>query len=56
MNRKLDPAAIRVERGSDYPPPFDAPCRDIERKRLGDAAGLSQFGFPATVATTRTST
>ena len=44
MNRKLDLAVIDVERGSDYPPPFDAPCRDIERKRLGDAAGLSQFG------------
>jgi uncharacterized cupin superfamily protein len=44
MNRKLDLAVIAVERGSDYPPPFDAPCRDIERKRLGDAAGLSQFG------------
>ena len=44
MNRKLDLAAIRVERGSDYPPPFDAPCRDRERRCLGDAAGLSQFG------------
>ncbi len=44
MNRKLDLAAINVERGSDYPPPFDAPCRDRERKCLGDAAGLSQFG------------
>ena len=44
MRPKLDPAAIAVERGCDYPPPFDAPCRDRERKRLGDAAGLSQFG------------
>lgn len=44
MSRKLDLAAIDVARGSDYPPPFDAPCRDIERKRLGDAAGLDQFG------------
>ena len=44
MNRKLDLAVIDVVRGSDYPPPFDAPCRDRERKRLGDAAGLSQFG------------
>ena len=44
MNRKLDLAVIDVDRGSDYPPPFDAPCRDSERKRLGDAAGLSQFG------------
>ena len=44
MNRKLDLAVIDVVRGSDYPPPFDASCRDRERKRLGDAAGLSQFG------------
>jgi uncharacterized cupin superfamily protein len=44
MNRKLDLAAIGIDRGSDYPPPFDAPCRSRERKRLGDAAGLSQFG------------
>jgi len=44
MNRKRDLAVTQVVRGSDYPPPFDAPCRDIERTRLGDAAGLSQFG------------
>lgn len=44
MSRKIDPSVIGIERGSDYPPPFDAPCRDIERKRLGDAAGLDQFG------------
>jgi uncharacterized cupin superfamily protein len=44
MNRKLDLAAIDVVHGSDYPPPFDALCRGRARKRLGDAAGLSQFG------------
>jgi uncharacterized cupin superfamily protein len=44
MTGKLDLGLIEVLRGSDYPQPFDAPCRDIERKRLGDAAGLSQFG------------
>jgi uncharacterized cupin superfamily protein len=27
-----------------YPPPFDQSCRDRERRRLGDAAGLQQFG------------
>jgi len=40
---------IRIEdapeaRGSTYPPPFDAPCRERVRRRLGDAAGLTQFG------------
>ena len=27
-----------------YPPSFDAPCRARRRERLGDAAGLTQFG------------
>jgi uncharacterized cupin superfamily protein len=31
-------------RGTDYPPPFDKPCRSRERRKLGDAAGLTQFG------------
>jgi hypothetical protein len=43
MNRKLDLGVIDVERGSDYPPPFDAPCRDIERKRLGDGCYYSDI-------------
>ena len=30
--------------GSGYPAPFDAPCQDRKRVRLGAAAGLSQFG------------
>jgi uncharacterized cupin superfamily protein len=30
--------------GSKYPQPFDAPCRARERRRLGEAAGLTQFG------------
>lgn len=30
--------------GTLYPPPFDEPCRRRERKRLADAAGLTQFG------------
>ena len=30
--------------GTLYPPPFDEPCRARERTRLGDAAGLTQFG------------
>jgi uncharacterized cupin superfamily protein len=35
--------APRVE-GSDYPPPYDLPCRERVRHALGEAAGLSQFG------------
>jgi len=41
---KIEMATTEVRRGSDYPPPFDAPCRERQRCKLGDAAGLSQFG------------
>jgi len=30
--------------GTLYPPPVDEPCRLRERTRLGDAAGLTQYG------------
>ncbi len=30
--------------GSGYPAPYDEPCRERMRWRLGDAAGLTQFG------------
>jgi len=30
--------------GTTYPPPFDLPCRGRARTKLGDAAGLTQFG------------
>src|SRR5579871_6263312 len=38
----LDKAPTRV--GTDYPPPLDKPCATRTRTRLGDAAGLTQFG------------
>lgn len=38
----IDKAPTRF--GSAYPPPFDAPCRDRRRWKLGDAAGLTDFG------------
>lgn len=41
---KIDQEAAPRVAGSDYPPPFDGPCRERVRHRLGDAAGLSQFG------------
>lgn len=44
MPKKINPATLPTRTGSDYPPPFDEPCRARERKRLGDAAGLTQFG------------
>ncbi|MBV9812808.1 MAG: cupin domain-containing protein, partial [Acetobacteraceae bacterium] len=44
MSKRIDTTSLPEETGSDYPPPFDQPCRARARKRLGDAAGLSQFG------------
>ena len=41
---KIDLAAAPERRGSGYPPPFDAPCADRTRRRLGNAGGLSDFG------------
>jgi len=42
--KKIDVPAVPVRRGCNYPPPYDAPCNLRERKALGDAGGLSQFG------------
>lgn len=41
---KIDLAAVPLRSGSRYPEPFNAPCRDKGRMRLGMAAGLTQFG------------
>jgi uncharacterized cupin superfamily protein len=44
MPRPLDPSTVPVLVGTAYPPPFDIPCRNRRRERLGKAAGLTQFG------------
>ena len=44
MPKKIDLAKAPVSAGTLYPPPFDEPCRARLRIRLGDAAGLTQFG------------
>ena len=44
MGKKIDIAALKSTVGTLYPPPFDEPCRARERTRLGDAAGLTQYG------------
>ena len=41
---KIDLAAVPQRKGSGYPPPFDAPCAERIRQRLGNAGGLTQFG------------
>lgn len=44
MGKRIDSAKIAPVIGTLYPPPFDGHCRARERKKLGDAAGLTQFG------------
>ena len=44
MPKRIDPKDLPARAGSFYPPPYDEPCRARERRRLGDAAGLTQFG------------
>lgn len=40
----LDPATVKSKVGSDYPKPFGDAVGARERRRLGDALGLSNFG------------
>jgi uncharacterized cupin superfamily protein len=42
--KKIDVSAAQVVLGSSYPAPYDEPCRQRHRLRLGDAAGLTQLG------------
>ena len=42
--KKIDAANLPVQAGSGYPPPLDQPCAGRRRTRLGDVAGLTQFG------------
>jgi uncharacterized cupin superfamily protein len=44
VKKRINPETIEPVIGTLYPSPFDAPCRRRERKRLGDAAGLTQYG------------
>src|ERR1700691_979748 len=41
---KINPADAKQVTGTRYPPPFDKPCRNRTALRLGDVAGLTQFG------------
>ena len=41
---KLDLSMAPQGSGTRYPAPFDAPCKARTWHRLGDAAGLTQFG------------
>jgi uncharacterized cupin superfamily protein len=44
MGKRIDVSAMTPIVGTLYPTPFDQPCRSRVRLKLGDAAGLTQFG------------
>lgn len=44
MPHKIDRELVPTVAGSRYPSPFHEVCSARVRKRLGDAAGLTQFG------------
>ena len=47
--KKIDLAAVAVEDGSTYPPPFDEPCLGQTFQRLGRSSGLTRFGVNLSV-------
>jgi uncharacterized cupin superfamily protein len=44
MRKRIEPSKVKAVVGSGYPAPFDAPCAARIRRRLGDEAGLTDFG------------
>src|ERR1700676_1798819 len=44
MVKRIDLNAVPVVTGAGYPAPFHARCAARMRQRLGDAAGLTDFG------------
>jgi uncharacterized cupin superfamily protein len=42
--KKIEPDQVPAVVGSGYPTPYDAPCLIRQRQRLGERAGLTQFG------------
>jgi uncharacterized cupin superfamily protein len=45
---RIDIAAVPQREGAAYPSPFDQPCAGRLRQRLGNAAGLTDFGVNLT--------
>ncbi len=41
---RIDIDAVEKRRGVGYPPPFNRPCAERVRQRLGNASGLTDFG------------
>ena len=47
--KKIELSNVPVQAGSNYPRPFDEPCRAQQCQRLARFAGLTQFGVNLTV-------
>jgi len=41
---RIDVTTVPARQESGYPKPFDAPCSERTRRRLGEAGGLRDFG------------
>jgi uncharacterized cupin superfamily protein len=41
---RIDIDSLPRHTACGYPPPFDQPCRNRVRRRLGDAGGLTDYG------------
>jgi uncharacterized cupin superfamily protein len=48
MAKKIEIETAPTAIGSRYPAPFHGPCAERLRRRLGDTAGLTQFGVNLT--------
>jgi uncharacterized cupin superfamily protein len=44
MSKKIASSTVEKRVGTSYPAPYDSPCKRRERQRLGEVAGLMQFG------------
>ncbi len=42
--KAVDTEDLPVRRGSGYPKPYDGPCADRQKRALGDAFGLTDYG------------
>ncbi len=44
MSKRIDVASVAPIIGTLYPTPYEQPCLARERRKIGDAAGLTQYG------------
>src|SRR4051812_10648327 len=45
MSKRIDVASVAPIIGTLYPTPYEQPCLARERRKIGDAAGLTQYGI-----------